>query len=81
MMVFSAPVGDAGVVSAAVAIDDIMSFVSQDTVGSRTADAYYYSITDVKRPLVAGSDTKAKETDVLFSKINCTASTIGAPFF
>ncbi|CAM0913111.1 unnamed protein product [Alopecurus aequalis] len=83
MVVFSAPVGDVGVISAAVPVDDIMEIARRAKEGFRTADVYY-SITDTKRgvstgykPLVPSSDPKAAEA--LFSGINCTVSATDAP--
>uniref|UniRef100_A0ACD5XNF7 Uncharacterized protein n=1 Tax=Avena sativa TaxID=4498 RepID=A0ACD5XNF7_AVESA len=87
MVVFSAPVGDAGVVSAAVPVVDVLAIAAGRTAaaGFRDVDAYY-SITDTKRaasmgykPLVAGSDDAKEETEVLFSDIQCTASAVDAP--
>jgi hypothetical protein len=85
MVVFSAPVGDAGVVSAAVPTKDILSITDRAALGIGAVDAYY-SITDTKhnvstgyKPLVVGSDAKKKKMEDLFSDIKCTVSTVDAP--
>ncbi|KAM0930814.1 hypothetical protein ACQ4PT_000721 [Festuca glaucescens] len=86
MVVFSAPVGDAGVVSAAVPIKDVLPIADRADVGFGAVDAYY-SITDTKhnastgyKPLVVGSEAKKKKKmEDLFSEIKCTASAVDAP--
>jgi hypothetical protein len=85
MVVFSAPVGDSGVVSAAVPTKDILSITDRAALGIGAVDAYY-SITDTKhnvstgyKPLVVGSDAKKKKMEDLFSDIKCTVSTVDAP--
>jgi hypothetical protein len=84
MVVFSTPVGDAGVVSAAVPVDDVLVIAGPAAARFHAVDAYY-SIADTKhgastgyKPLIAGSGAK-EETGVLFSEIKCTASTADAP--
>ncbi|KAM0929571.1 hypothetical protein ACQ4PT_001608 [Festuca glaucescens] len=86
MVVFSAPVGDAGVVSASVPIMDILPISDRAAVGFGAVDAYY-SITDTKhnastgyKPLVVGSDAKKKKKmEDMFSEIKCTGSAVDAP--
>ncbi|KAM0930817.1 hypothetical protein ACQ4PT_000722 [Festuca glaucescens] len=86
MVVFSAPVGDAGVVSAAVPTKDFLPIADRAAVGFSAVDAYD-SITDTKnnastgyKPLVVGSDVKKKKKmEDLFSDIKCTVSAVDAP--
>lgn len=85
VMVFSAPVDQTGVVSAAVPVD-VLTITSLGTAADPAADTYY-AITDkrsgaatVYKPLVGGRpghDTELMKT--LFSDTNCTASAIDKP--
>jgi hypothetical protein len=85
MVVFSAPVGDAGVVFASVPIKDILPITDRAAVGFGTVEAYY-SIIDTKyntstgyKALVVGSDAKKKKMEDQFLDIKCTTSAIDAP--
>ncbi|XP_047078866.1 probable histidine kinase 2 [Lolium rigidum] len=85
MVVFSAPVGDAGVVLASVPIKDVLPITDRAAVGFGTVEAYY-SIIDTKhntstgyKALVVGSDAKKKKMEDQFLDIKCTTSAIDAP--
>jgi hypothetical protein len=85
MVVFSALVGNAGVVSASVPIMDVLPIADRAAIGFGAVDAYY-SITDTKhnastcyKPLVVGSDTKKKKMEDMFSEIKCTGFAVDAP--
>ncbi|KAF7107215.1 hypothetical protein CFC21_107877 [Triticum aestivum] len=85
VMVFSAPVGQTAVVSAAIPVD-VLTITSLGTAADPSVDTYY-AITDkrsgaatVYKPLVGGRpghDAELMKT--LFSDTNCTASAIDKP--
>ncbi|KAJ1258305.1 hypothetical protein BS78_10G065300 [Paspalum vaginatum] len=93
MIFFSAPVGDAGVVSAAVALDDVFGAAAASrVVGVQEGLDVYYAVgeegaalaTDSYKPLLLGERAYNTAEDtaermLAFSEVKCAASTIDAP--
>ncbi|KAL6614142.1 hypothetical protein ACP70R_036412 [Stipagrostis hirtigluma subsp. patula] len=91
MLFFSAPVGDAGVVSAGVAVDDVVG-AAASRIGFRHGMDVYYAVGDngggapaAYKPFPGDQSqirddaaTSAEEMR-LFSKVKCAASAIDAP--
>ncbi|XP_062233449.1 probable histidine kinase 2 [Phragmites australis] len=93
MLFFSAPVGDAGVISAAVAVDDIVGTTASrlgfqhgvdvyyaigDKAGGAPATAYKSALLPEQNQISDDAATRAEEMG-LFSKVECEASAIDAP--
>jgi hypothetical protein len=95
MLVFSAPAGDAGVVSSAVAVDDVVGPAGTPRIGFKDRMDVYYAISDkaagggvpatahYRRVVESGQSGHEAVTQAeemgLFDKVECTASAIDAP--